>query len=1134
MNGYNHINSNTLNKGGGIRPWYCNPLLLAVLIAMLVTSCNSAIKEKGPVLFQSMENTGIVFNNKVADNDSINILNYRNFYNGGGVAIGDINNDGLPDVFFTANQGSNKLFLNKGNFKFEDISAKAGFTDKAQFSTGVVFADVNNDGWLDIYVCNAGNMNNAALRKNQLYINDHNLGFKESAEAYGLADSGYSTQASFFDYDMDGDLDCFIINNSPVAVNSLGYPHQRDLSADKWPVADNLKGGGDHLYKNDNGHFTEVTRQAGIHGSLMSFGLGITVGDINGDHYPDIYVSNDFFERDYLYINQKNGTFKDELDDWVQHTSFASMGADLGDINNDGYPDIFTTDMLPADDYRLKTTLSFDDIDQYRLKERNDFHHQFLQNTLQLNTGNGKFQDIANYSGVNASEWSWGALMFDADNDGLTDLYVCNGIYRDLTNQDFLDFGANEIKEKMIATGRRDLKELVSKIPSIAVPNKMFRNLGYLKFSDESTAWGFSQNSFSNGAAYGDLDNDGDLDIVVNNVNEPAMIFKNNSREQNHNNYIAVTVKGKDKNIFAVGTKIVVYEGDQLMSKEVIPSRGFQSSVDYKQVIGIGNKTAVDSMIIYWPDLNFTKLINPGINKLLTITQPVNGERIIVTAEKQLTPILQQVSSNFDKHQQPDYTDFYAEKAIPEMLSHEGPKAAAADVNGDGLEDLFISGTSAHSGQLYLQTASGFVQKDIPGMKQFAGFEDAAILFFDADGDNDMDLFIGAGGNNALPGARELQHRLFINDGKGNFTIKYDAFPLNKDNTGIAVAYDFDKDGDMDLFVGANAVSKEYGITPQSHVYLNNGKGAFSELAEDKMAGLNNAGMINSAALFDADNDKEKELVIAGEWMSPKIYKFQKDHFIEVSTNLAGLNGWWQTVAAVDVNGDGKEDLVFGNIGENFNLHPGEKTPLKLCYADFDDNGRIDKIITKTVDGKDKPVFMKRELQDELPGLKKQNLHYAEYANKSMQELFTAEQLKKAVIKQINYTPSMIAVNNGGGKFTIKPLPVMVQMSCIKSIVSADLNNDGYKDLILGGNEFNFQPQLGRLDANAGEVLINDGKGNFRLLNAAHAGLAFKGMIRDIVPVQTKAGPHFLFLQNDAVPVLFKLTAAVSKNKKPN
>ena len=1110
-----------------LKAWACFIFLIAAM-----SSCKQ--KEKEDFLFESMENTGIVFNNKVKDNDSINILNYRNFYNGGGVAIGDINNDGLADVFFTANQGSNKLFLNKGNFKFEDISEKAGFKDKLQFSTGVVLVDVNNDGWLDIYVSNAGNMNSPELRKNQLYINNHDLTFTERAEEYGLANTGYTTQVSFFDYDMDGDLDCMMINNSPIPVNSLGYPHQRDMPADKWQVPDYLKGGGDHLNRNDNGHFTEVTQQAGIHGSLMSFGLGVTVGDVNGDHYPDIYVSNDFFERDYLYINQHDGTFKDELDSRVLHTSYASMGADFGDINNDGFPDIFTTDMLPADDYRLKTTLSFDDIDQYRLKERNDFHHQYLQNTLQLNMGNGKYVDIANYSGVNASEWSWGALMFDADNDGFTDLYVCNGIFRDLTNQDFLDFDANEIRERMIASGKKDLTELVNKIPSIAVPNKMFRNLGNLKFADQGAAWGFTQNSFSNGAAYGDLDNDGDLDLVVNNVNEPALIFKNLSREKNHNNYIGITLRGKDKNRFAVGSKIIVFEGDQKLSKEVIPSRGFQSSVDYKQIIGIGKNTSIDSIIIYWPDLTFTKIIYPEINRVLTITQPARGEKIKTEVAVKKEPLLVEQKSNFDKHQQPDYTDFYAERAIPEMLSHQGPKATVADVNGDGLPDVFIGGTASAIGQLYLQTAAGFVKKEIPEMKQFIGFDDAAVLFFDADGDGDMDLFIGAGGNNITPGSRELQNRLFINDGKGNFKISYTAFPLNQDNIGAVVAYDFNKDGYLDLFVGANSVSKEYGITAHSHIYLNNGKGQFSEMPENKLSGINTVGMVTAAVMCDVDGDQEKELVIVGEWMSPKIYKFQKDHFVTVSSNLDQLSGWWQTVIATDINGDGKEDLILGNRGENFNLRPDEKNPIKMWYGDFDENGRMDKIMSKTVEGKDKPVFMKRDVQDELPALKKQNLHHAEYAKKSMDELFTPEQLKKTVVKQINYASSVIAINQGNAKFTIQPLPPMAQLSSVKSIVSTDLNHDGFKDLIVCGNEFNFQPQLGRLDANLGQVFLNDGKGNFKLLGSDASGLELRGMVRDIAVIPSKKGISFLFLQNDAIPVLYQLKTSVSPNKKQN
>ncbi len=1108
-----------------------NQFFIPLLLLLPALSCKQQGKEKP--LFQLIDDSGIEFINKVQDNDTINILNYRNFYNGGGVAAGDINNDGLADVFFTANQGSNKLFLNKGNLKFEDISAKAGFIDKQQFSTGVVMVDINADGWLDIFVCNAGSMHNAALRSNQLFLNNKDLTFTESAEKFGLKDSGYTTQVSFFDYDLDGDLDCFKIDNSPVPVNSLGYPKQRDVFADKWNVPDYLKGGGDHLYRNDGGYFNEVTQQAGIHGTLMSFGLGVTVGDVNNDNYPDVYVSNDFFERDYLYINQKNGTFKDELEERVQHNSYASMGADFGDINNDGFPEIFTTDMLPADDYRLKTTLSFDDIDQYRLKERNGFFHQFLQNTLQLNDGNGKFKDIANYSGVNASEWSWGALMFDADNDGFNDLYVCNGIYRDLTNQDFLSFDANEIKEKIITTGQKNLSELVNRIPSIAVPNKMYRNLGNLKFEDIGLDWGFDKNSFSNGAAYADLDNDGDLDVVVNNVNEPAFVFKNNSREQNKNNFIGISLKGNDKNLFAAGSKIVVYKDGQILSREVMPSRGFQSSVDYRQSIGVGKAAQVDSLIIIWPDLTYSKTIHPEINKYLSYIQPLSGEKISSKIESKPEPLFEIVPAGFEKNEDDDFTDFYRERGISQMLSHDGPKAAVADVNDDGLEDIYIGGTVTKPGQLYLQSSSGgFIKKDELIFKQLTGFVDGAVLFFDCDKDGDEDLLLCSGGNAAMPLSREMQHRLFINNGKGNFQVAYGAFPVNKDNISVAVPNDFDEDGDLDLFIGARCVSGEYGLIPQSHIYINDGKGNFKDMPEDKCTGIIDAGMVTGAVWTNMDDDKSPELIIAGEWMTPKIFKYKDNSFAELKTNLDDKIGWWQTVAFADLNRDGRQDLVLGNFGENFYLNPGKETPVKLFLNDFDNNGQIDKIITRTVDGKDKPVFMKAELESQVPSLKKQNLRNADYAKKSAHELFGKEQIEKAPVKQVNYSSTCIAYNNGNGNFTLQNLPPGIQFSSVKSVLPVDVNDDGIIDLVTGGNEFGFQPQLGRLDASTGDVLLNDGKGIFSLLNHSQSGLQLQGQVRSIVVVMRNNKKNVLFLQNNEYPVLYEIKKRNAAAKK--
>lgn len=1103
-------------------------LLFGFFIQLLIySSCNTHDNTRNLApLFQLMNNTGINFQNNVEDGEKDNSFLFRNFYNGGGVAIGDINNDGLPDIFFTSNMGINKLYLNKSNFKFEDITEKAGIKYDSLWCTGVTFVDINNDGWLDIYVCSSGHMS-TGKRKNELYINNHNLTFTEEAHSYGLDISAYTTQVSFFDYDNDGDLDCFMINNSPIPVNQLNYINKRDLPDQEWAVGNFLKGGGDHLFKNNNGHFVEVTKQAGIHGSLISFGLGVSVGDINNDGWQDVYVSNDSYERDYLYINQTNGTFKDEFENYIGHTSMSSMGADLADINNDGYTDIFNTDMLPLSDYRLKTTGAFDNIDLFREKIKNGLYYQYVQNCLQLNNGNGKFLEIANYSGVSATDWSWGALMFDADNDGYPDIYVCNGVNRDVTNLDFLDFFANEVYQKMVLSGeKKNIDEMLHKIPRTPLPNKVFKNMGNLKFTDVGNEWGFSDPTFSNGAAYADLDNDGDLDLVINNENQPAFIYKNNAKELTKNHYISFLLKGEGENTFAIGSKIKVYKGNKIFTREVVPSRGFQSSVDYKQVIGLGNANKIDSVVIIWPNTTVSTFPNLSVDSLHLIQQPSAETRVLDTAQKISNQLFTQLSTGFDKHEEDDYVDFYYERNIPEMLSCEGPKCANADVNGDGLQDVYVGGTSVHTGQLYLQAKDRrFIKKEEPGFKQFADFEDGAVTFFDADNDGDSDLFIGPAGNNNPPHSRQMQNRLFINDGKGNFTISYGAFSNNANsaNTAIALAFDFNKDGYTDLFVGGRSVPGEYGSTPSTFLFENDGKGHFKDIASAKNPNIAKIGMVTGAAVADINGDNQKDLIVTGEWMGTHIFTYKTDHFEEIKSNLNALNGLWQTLTVADINHDGKQDVILGNIGENFYLNPNKENPAKIWINDFDQNGSVDKVITYTVNGKDMPVFLKNDLQDQLPIIKKQNLKHEAYAKKSIQELFPPAVMQQCIVKQFDYPSSCIAFNNGDGNFTIEKLPAYTQLSSLNAVSCADVNHDGFVDLITAGNKYEFLPQFERLDASFGNVLINDGKGHFTCVQPAKSGLQLEGEVRDIAQIKMGNKTCFLFLRNHDYPALYEL-----------
>lgn len=1107
-------------------------LLYTIAFTLVITllACNKTNAPTENTVFSKVasDQSGIKFTNTVTNSKDFNILTYRNFYNGGGVAIGDINNDGLSDVFFTANMGANKLYLNKGGMKFDDISTKAGIESTDNWSTGVVMVDINNDGLLDIYVCNAG-FQNGIVPKNQLFINNGNLTFTEKAHDYGLDESGYSTHAAFFDYDGDGDLDCYVLKNSFIPVNALNFSNQRNLRAKDWPVADFLKGGGDVLLRNNNGHFVDVSEKAGIYGSLIGFGLGVTVGDVNNDGWLDIYVSNDFFERDYLYINQGNGTFKEDVTNQMQHLSLASMGSDMADVNNDGYPDIFATEMLPYDEERLKTTTEFESIDNYYLKQNRGFYHQYSQNTLQINQGNGSFKDVAHYAGVAASDWSWGGLIFDADFDGNQDLYVCNGINHDVIDQDFIDFFADDIIQKMAMTGKKEqVEEVINKMPSVPIQNLMFKNKGNLRFEDVSTKWGLTDKTFSNGAAYGDLDNDGDLDLVVNNVNQEALVYQNNTTKDSSAAYIGFLLRGEDKNTFAIGSKVQVFSGGQIYQKEDIPTRGFQSSMDYKMMIGLPKGQKVDSVLVYWYDRTYTKLADYQLNKLNIVDFKTSKKTKAEYKKILLPPFLVSdttLANNFAPHVEDPQIDFYTERTIPTMLSKEGPKVAVGDVNGDGLDDTYICSARGQKKQIYIQQVDGtFIAIPNPEIAKFIPFEDTAAHFFDADGDGDLDLYIGSGGNFMAAGERENQDRLFFNDGKGNFAMRPGFLPSNGMNTSVVISNDYDGDGDLDLFVGSRSTPLVYGVSPKNYLYQNDGHGKFTDVTPSVAPQLDHIGMVTDAKWADINGDKKSELVVVGEWMKPTIFKYQSGKVEPMSQDVfKDKNGFWYSVTTADLDGDGDLDMILGNTGDNCYLADRNDPPIKLCINDFDGNGYLEKLISYTLNGKDLPVIMKRDMVKEMPILKKEVLKHHDYAKKSIQELLPSDKVKKATVKQVDYFKSVIAINDGKGNFTLQELPLSTQLSSVCVSHVCDVNGDGKLDIILGGNNFNFLPQYGRIDGSYGEILLNKGNMVFESVNFPQSGLFLKGMMRDIQPIKIKNLNYLMVAVNNEKVRFYKL-----------
>jgi len=1093
--------------------------LSATFIACMILSL-AACRSRQPVPFPLFElldhnSTGLHTANNLTQNNSLNMLKYMYFYNGAGVAAGDVNNDGLIDLFFAANQQPNKLYLNTGNLQFKDISADAHIPQDTAWSTGVSVADVNGDGLLDIYVCRVGNYETLHSHNQLLICEKIENGipvYKEQAHAYGLDFSGFSTQAAFFDYDRDGDLDMYLLNHS-LRYNSTFEPRQTYIG-----TYDSLSG--DRLYRNDDNLFHDVTRESGINSSVIGYGLGIAVSDINLDGWPDLYIGNDFHENDYLYINQRNGTFRDELTSSMMHTSQFSMGVDVADINNDAFPEVISMDMLPSDPYILKRSLGEDAYDIFFTKVKHGYNYQYARNTLQLNRRNGHFSEVGLYAGVYATDWSWSPLWMDFDNDGQKDLFVSNGIPKRLNDIDYVSYISNEEIQRKIRANEMQEKDmaLVNKFPEIKLPNRFFRNKGDVSFEDESGKIENDQPTYSNGAVYADFDNDGDLDIVVNNINEPAMLYRNTGNDQKNKAFLSVQLKGPAKNRNAIGAKIIVWAGEEIRTYEKSPVHGFQSSIEAPLHIGL-DKTNVDSMVLVWPDNSYQPINWKDINRI-TISYPAsplpvfNYSLLTEVHKSTLTPvtdITKAVNLQY-LHRENHFVEFDREPLIPHMVSTEGPALAVGDMNGDGLEDVFIGASKGKKNALFLQKPNGQFQKSSqPGLDNDSTWEDVDACWVDVNNDHRTDLVVASGGNEYYGQESYLLPRVYLNDGKGHLVKKEDAFSNIFITASCVVPYDFTGDGYVDLFIGGRAFPYGYGNIPRSYLLENDKNGGFKDVTASRSNELLQPGMVTQALWFDIDKDGDKDLVLSMEWDG--ICAFINNQGTFTKKYITDKKGWWNCILPVDIDQDGDVDWIAGNLGANSRLTASDKEPVKMYYADFDDNGRKEQIMTYFLQGREIPFANKDELQRQIPLLKKRFLFAGDFAKASLNELFTEEKLKKADVFTANYFSNALIINQGNNNYTVQALPWQAQLTPYKDAALVNANNDSLPDILLGGNFYDNNIQMGRYDADMGTVLVNKGKGvlSAELIN----GAPIIGQVRHIRKITIKGKEAFILARNN-------------------